>query len=110
MKDTITARFAGKHIVLAVTETLNAPFTGIPDGEQMFPCDIVPRIFEAQADAERWAVADAVEGMERIAATDGVKTGEMPDFAEVHFICEVKRVYRPVPKVAASISASLRDC
>lgn len=107
----IASRFIGKHIVLAMSENLENPFTGIPDGDVMFPCDMVPRTFKSQEDAERWAKDDAIADIERIAVADGVKPGIIEDFADVHFICKVERVYRPVPTVSAiSISTELKNC
>jgi hypothetical protein len=64
-----------------------------------------PRIFSTQAEAERWLVTDAVDtfnGSDR-----SLQNGNAEDWGSDVYICEIKRVCRPVPNV--KITARIMD-
>lgn len=61
--------------------------------------------FDSQEAAEKWLAEDAAATV--AAGGDPVAPGEQREWGAVHFVCEVKRVVRPVPVV--TVAASLAN-
>ena len=61
--------------------------------------------FDSQEAAEKWLAEDAAATV--AAGGDPVSPGEQQEWGAVHFVCEVKRVVRPVPVV--TVAASLAN-
>jgi hypothetical protein len=85
----------GKFIVIE-TNT-NTPQETIR-GEIMGP-------YKTQAEAERWIVEDAVDTLTR--SDLSLQEGDAEEWGSDMYICEIKRVCRPVPSVR--ITARIMD-
>ena len=53
--------------------------------------------FDSQEAAEKWLAEDAAAAL--MAGGDPIIPGEQREWGAVHFVCEVKRVVRPVPEM-----------
>ena len=85
----------GRFVVVAMDKT---------EGGEMRGDILNVGSFDSQEAAEKWLADDVAAAF---AGAGPMTPGEQQDFGAVHYVCEVKRVVKPVPVV--SVVATLAD-